>query len=788
MLKNYLLITLRNLQRNTVFAFINIVGLAVGLASSMIILLWVADEMSFNRFHENFDRLYQVHINHDVGGGIYTGDVAPYKLVETLKERSSGIQHVALTNHGEGYLLGNGDIRLNKMAKVVTDDFFLMFSFKALSGNPQQLFSDASTIVLTKSLAKELFGEQDPVQKYVLLENKRELKVVAVIEDVPLQSSIQFEFLLPMTLYEAMNPWMQRAKENWSSNSFRAYVQLQPGAELANVTHDIKDIVKQNSEQSPTAELLLHPISKWRLNSTFVNGRSSGGKIEMVRMFAIVGGFILVIACINFMNLATARSQSRAREVGIRKSVGSRKWQLVLQFISESIVITAIAFALALVLLELVLPGFNTMTDKRIVIDYGNITLWLYAVAIMLVTGLLAGSYPAFYLSSFRPATVLKGKFDSLRGSITPRKVLVTLQFTFSIFLIVGALVMYQQIMHLKGRDIGYNRENLMLVWTTSEIEQSFPTIRNELKRTGLVSAVCKSSSPVTRVFSTNDNVSWPGKQSGKVSFTIVATEYEYTKTMGVKMLEGRDFSEDYPGDTLATVINKSAATLMSLDQTIGSKIRVGDQDLTVIGIMDDVVMDSPYHAVEPMILIFDPGWSSTISVRLEKTEDLTASVSAVEKIFKTFDPAHPLWYRFADEEFEAKFNSVNIIGKLAWILTFLAILISSLGLFGLAAFTAEQRTKELGIRKILGASVSSLLILISRDFTRIIIFAFILAAPLAWVVLNNFLQRYPYRIDFPYWIIFVAGGFALALALAIVSMQTLRAATRNPVESLRSE
>jgi putative ABC transport system permease protein len=788
MFKNYLLVSLRNLQRNKVYSIINIAGLSIGIACSVLIFLWINDEVSYDRFHTNYDRLHQVYMNQEFSGVIKTGDFTPYPLAEAVRQKSSGVKHVSMANHGEGYLLAVGENKLSKMGTAVTEEFLQMFSFKVIKGNPANALSDPSSIVISQSLAKALFGDEDPMDKLIKLENSNDLKVTGVIEDVPSQSTLQFDFLLPFE-FLAKQDWVQRSKQNWQNHSFKIFAELQPDASEADVNSAINSIIRDNDKNAPTAEVFLQPMRNWRLFNEFTNGKISGGMIDYVIMFSAIGIFILLIACINFMNLATARSESRAREVGIRKSIGSLRKQLIIQFLGESVLITVLAFVLALVFVELVLPFYSMLVNKNLLIQYSNPYLWIGAIIFILTTGIISGSYPAFYLSAFKPVKVLKGKPHTERGSVTPRKALVTLQFAFSIFLIIGTVVIYQQIMHVKARQIGYDRENLMLIWTNAEIEKNFSTLKEELKRTGAVKSVCKSSAPVTRIFSATDGVSWPGKVGeDKVTFTTVATEYDFAETMGVKMLEGRDFSPEFKSDSSAIVINKAALDIMGLQNPIGQKIRIWGDERPIVGVMDNIVMGSPFEPVAPLALALIPDWSSTISVRLESTSDVQAAVSKVEKVFKAVDPEHPLWYRFADTEFETKFSSINLVSRLALIFAVLAIFISCLGLFGLSAFTAQQRTKEMGIRKVLGASVSGLVAMIAKDFSKLVVLAFILAAPFAWFMLNGFLEQYPYRIGIAWWVLPLAGLSALFLAVIIVSTQALTAAKSNPVESLRSE
>ncbi len=787
MLRNYFKIALRNLQKNTVYSFINIAGLSIGIASSILIFLWVADEYAFDDFHENYDRIYKVYKSETWAQGIGTGPSMPYALKEAIKNKSSQVKHIAMTNWGEGNMLQVDDKRINKMGLSASEDFFKMFSFKMVKGDPYTALNEPTSIVITESTAKTFFNEKDPINQLIKIDNGEELKVTGVIQDVPKQSFFQFDYVLPFSYYEATQSWVRNSKDNWNNNSFQMYVELQPGATEADVNNSIQDLVKNNNPKAPTAQVFLHPISKWRLYSNFENGKNSGGMIEYVQLFTAIAIFVLIIACINFMNLATARSESRAREVGIRKSVGSRRKELIFQFLGESVLITLISSMIALVLVELILPAYNTLVNKNITIDYSNPLVWALAIVWVLVIGIFSGSYPAFYLSAFQPVKVLKGKVNIGKGASTPRKVLVTMQFGFSIFLIIGTIVIYQQIMHVKSRDMGYDRENLMQIWTNSELETNFQAVRTELERTGVVKSVCKSNSPITSIFSNNE-VFWDGMPAEqRVSFSTIATEYDYTKTMGVQLLAGRDFSREF-NDSLSVVINQAAVDFIGMKNPIGQKIKFNKNDLTIIGVMRNVVMDSPYQPVEPLTLIFEPQWSSTITLRLNKTADLKESIDKIESVFKKLNPTYPFEYRFADTDFEKKFSTINLISRLAMIFATLAIAITCLGLFGLAAFTAEQRTKEVGIRKVLGASVTSLILLLSKDFSRLVVFSFLISAPIAWWLLNNFLERYPYRVSIAWWMLPMVGLFALMIAVVIVSTQAIKAAVSNPVESLRSE
>ena len=788
MLKNYIIISLRNLQRNLGYSFINIFGLAIGLTCSMLILLWVADEFKFDKFHTKRDQLFKVLMNQEFSEGIGTQQALPYPLRDALKQQASGIKYTVITNWGEGNMLTAGETKITKVGISASEDFLKMFSFDIIKGDKNSPLSDPNSIVLTTSTAQALFGEEEPIGKLVRVDSDKELKVSAIIKDVPDQSSIKFTHILPFAFYESTQQWVRDSKDNWANNSFQMYIELFPESNATEVESSIKNIVKNNLKDSNTnPELLLQPITNLRLYSNFKNGKLDGGLIEYVKLFTAIAVFVLIIACINFMNLATARSEKRAREVGIRKSIGSRKRELVLQFLGESIFITFVAFLIAIFLVEVSLPFYNELVNKKLAINYSNPTLWIASLAIIMVTGIVAGSYPAFYLSSFKPASVLKGKMQSGKRGSLPRKVLVTLQFGFSIFLIIGTVVLYQQILHVKAREIGYDKENLMMVWTNSELEKNYQPIKNQLLSSGVVQSVCKSNSPVTSIFS-NNFVEWPGMPEGtRVVFTTIATEYDYSKTMGVKLIEGRDFSPEF-NDSSKVVVNQSAVKTMGLTNTLGEKLNMWGREWEIIGVIEDIIMDSPYEPVAPMVIVFEPNWTSTITIRLEKTKELTASIAQVEDVFKKLNPTYPFAYRFVDVEFDKKFSSINLISNLARVFASLALIITVLGLFGLAAFTAEQRTKEIGIRKVLGATVSSVVVLLSKDFTKLVIIGFLIASPLAWWLLNSYLEQYAYRISINWMILPLAGLFALIVAILIVSTQAIRAAIANPVQSLRNE
>ncbi len=783
MLRNYLKVAFRNLTRNAVYSSINIVGLAVGLTCSVLIALWVFDELSYDRFQPKLDRLSQLWVNATIQGKVSTFESVPYPSYLEIRNEDSRIKNTTITNWGGESLLTASNQRINKKSFYVGEEFLEMFQFPLRYGQAEKVLDDPNSIVLTVSTAKALFGTEDAVGKSVKIDNAKELTVTGVLEDVPANSSFEFDCLMSHKLQSAQI----NENSNWGDYSFQVFIELQPGAALQDVNEKIKGLLIKKGQTDVPREFFLHPMERWRLHSSFENGKESGGTIDYVIGFSAIAIFILVIACINFMNLATARSERRAREVGVRKSVGSRRKELIAQFLGESIMITFLAFALSLVLVEVSLPLYNDLTQKKLFLDYSSPLFWSACFGIVLLTGIVSGSYPALYLSSFNPVKVLKGKLQVSKSGTTPRQALVVLQFFFATLLIVSTLVVSEQISHVKKRDLGYDQKNLIMIPYSDDIGKKFRTIRNEVMATGAVSSITKSNSPITDVYS-NNFVSWPGKpEEEKVLFATIATELDYTKTMGIKILEGRDFTGD--ADTASVLINKAAADLMNLKETLGTEVVYwGDRKSKIIGVLDNVLMGSPYRQASPMFFTYFPEWASSVTLRLEETSDLPSAIKKIEEVFKKHNPAYPFTYQFVDVQFNKKYTAINLISTLANLFATLAILITGLGLFGLAAFTAEQRTKEIGIRKVMGASVSSLVALISREFSLLVGISFLFATPFSWWLLTSFLERYPYRIDFPWWAIVVAGATALLFALAIVSTQALKAATANPSKSLRSE
>ena len=724
MFRNFFLVAIRNLYKNRLYSIINISGLSIGIVCSVLILLWVADETSYDAFHPKSDRLYQVWVNAEYDGQINSWRSVPLPTYLAMKDADANIANSAVSDWGGEHLMRAGDTRILKRAYYVSEEFLEMFEFPLVEGNAEFVLDDPTSIVITESTSEALFGQEDPIGKIIRVNDESDLKVTGVLQDPPKNSSFEFDFLMTWALRESTADWVRESKENWGNYSFQVYLELNDPSLHPSVTDNVKNMLMENGEDDINREFFLHPLRSWRLHSNFEHGVAVGGMNDYVQLFTVIAIFILVIACINFMNLATARSERRAKEVGIRKSIGSKRYELILQFIGESLFLAFLAFLVAMFVVKLVLPLYNDMVDKELFIDYTSPAFWLISLLLIMVTGVVSGSYPAFYLSSFKPVATLKGKISVGKNASLPRKVLVVLQFSVAIVLMVGTMVIFNQIKLVKNRDLGYNQSQLITIEYTEDLANNYDALKTELIQSGAVEAVTRSNSPITSIHS-NNFLGWPGKpEELRVIFTTIATEYDYAKTMGIEILQGREFSPDYKSDTSAIIINKAALELMDLEDPLGTELDLWGDKRTLIGVVDDVLMGSPYLAVKPMFMILNENWIGYITVRLSASNDIQGNLATVKDIFEKHNPAYPFDYAFADEEYQEKFTTINMTSRLATIFSFLAIVITGLGLFGLASYTAEQRTKEIGIRKVLGATVASLVSLMSKDFSRLVVIA----------------------------------------------------------------
>ncbi|WP_448701249.1 ABC transporter permease [Mucilaginibacter sp. AW1-3] len=796
MLRNYIKIAWRNIVNNKVYSALNIVGLAAGMAVALLIGLWVYKEYSYDSFLPNGDQLYHVKISFtSIHDGTHTQDAMSLPVAAALKKDYPEIKYVSELDWNDKHDLLVGDKKLYINGIGVGPDFLKMFQFPLIKGNAASVLTDPYSIVLTESTAKALFGNTDPMGKMIKIDTRNNLKVTGILKDIPANiSSFQFQYIFPFEYLIKSNEWMKNSRTSWTDNSYQVLVMLQPNASLAELAPKIKDIVSKNSERMRPAkpQLMLHPLKDWHLRSDFKNGKVSGGFIDYVHMFSLIGILVLLIACINFMNLSTARSEKRAREVGVRKAIGSQRSDLIFQFLTESLLITFMAFVLSLILVQLAIPFFNDLTDGWVGIPYWSPTFWAIMLSYVLITGLLAGSRPAFYLSSFNPVKVLKGSIQLGRAATLPRKVLVVVQFSCSIALIISTVIVYQQIQHAKTRPTGYSADRVVISDLSDDLNKNYDALNNDLMQSGLVENVTRASAPVTEIYAHTSLDNWPGKNAGEESVNIVTIygSETYFKTLGMQLVEGHDFAPKFEPDTDHVILNEAAIKRMGLKDPIGKEIQWNNHSngrVKIIGIVKDALMGSPFTPVEPAIFAHGR-WGNRAMYRLSSNVDPHDAIARIGKIFDKYNPAYPFSYLFADSEYAQKFNLEVLVGKLAGIFAGLAIFISCLGLFGLAAYVAEQRTKEIGIRKVLGATITQVWLLLSTDFIVLVGISCLIASPIAYYFLHDWLQKYDYRISIGPLVFVVASVTAMAITLLTISFQAISAALANPVKSLRSE
>ncbi|WP_338876455.1 ABC transporter permease [Spirosoma sp. SC4-14] len=799
MLRNYIKIAFRNLTRQKAYSFINIGGLAVGLAVAMLIGLWIYDELTFDKYHQNYDRIAQVMQHQTINDVTSTSRAVPIPVASVLRrnygsDRNGGLfKHVLLSSWTERHILSFGDKKFWRTGNYIEPQAPDMLSLKILKGTRAGLHEPYS-IMISESVANAFFGTGEPLGKLLKIDNQITVKVTGVYEDLPYNTQFSnMDYMVPWKVNVAIRDWVKRSEQKWDNNSFLVFVQLADHADMDQVSATIKDIKLRNGGKELAKfnpQLFLQPMSRWHLYSEFKNGVNVGGQIQFVWLFGVIGVFVLLLACINFMNLSTARSEKRAKEVGIRKAVGSVRFQLIGQFLSESLLVVIIAFALALLLVQLVLPFFNDVAAKKMTMLWTNPVFWLMGLGFTVFTGLLAGSYPALYLSGFQPINALKGAFRVGRLATLPRKVLVVVQFTVSVTLIIGTIIVFRQIQFAKNRPIGYSRSGLLYVQTTTpDIHNHYDAFRKELIESGAVTEIGESESPLTGVWNVNGGFDWDGKDPNQQpDFAVVGVTYEFGKTVGWQFKAGRDFSKTFGTDSAAMVINEAAAKFMGLKDPVGKIIREGDLRYKIIGVIKDMVMDSPYEPARQILFYISAFPSNFINIRLNPAISASEAVRKIGAVYQKYNPTAIFDYKFADAEYAQKFADEERIGTLASGFAILAIFISCLGLFGLASFVAEQRTKEIGVRKVLGASVLNLWGLLSKDFVILVIIAFGIATPIAYYFLDNWLQKYQYRTELSWWIFAASGAGALLITLLTVSFQSVKAALMNPVKSLRSE
>jgi putative ABC transport system permease protein len=801
---NTLRTTFRNLLKNKAYGLLNIIGLAIGIACAGLIFLWVADELSFDNFNAKKERLYQVQINANFSGNSFTMGSTPRLMFSSLKAEIPGIANACRLSDGDiNSLINIGGNALYSSGRYTDAALFSMFSIPFVQGNARNPFPQLYSVVITEKTAKKFFGnETNVVGKTVRVNNEQDYTVSGVVKDMPQNSTLQFEWLAP---YEVL---MQRdiAKYGqpdiaWNSYGPFTYVELSPMANLAIVNKTLYNYIHgKDATQKNTA--FLFPMSDWHLYNEFANGRQTGGgAIKQVRMLSFIAWVVLLIACINFMNLATARSEKRAKEIGVRKILGSGRRKLIGQFIAESLIMSAIATVVAVAIMAIALPAFNVLTQKTLSLGL-NEPVHIVALLIMaIISGLLAGSYPALYLSSFDPVKALKGLKIKTGSATTVRKSLVVLQFTISVVFIISTIVVYLQIDHVKERNLGFNKDNLVEIDMQHGFARKFLTIKQELLNTRLVQNAALSDHATIYGGNLDDGFTWEGKSpDNKVGVTFRDVSAEFISTSGMHIAEGRDFNE-LLADTSSAIVTKSFAKLIDKNGVIGKIIRSprGQKDgffrnLRIVGVVDDYVYGNIYGQSGPTIFLCRSPFEdiadndNLLYVRIKDQHNSQKTLAEIGAIIKKNNPEFPFQYKFVDEQFNAMFSGEVMMSKLSGIFASLAIFISCLGLFSLAAYTAERRIKEIGIRKVLGASVPGIAGLLSKDFLQLVGISCLIAFPVAWWMMNNWLQGYQYRITIHWWIFALAGLSAMLIALATVSFQAIKAALVNPVKSLRSE
>lgn len=792
MIKNYIKIAWRNLLKNKAFSSINIIGLAIGMAGALLIALWLQNMLSMDRFHEKSDRLHIIS-NRDMSQGqLWAWVNTPKIMGPTLKKDFPDIEKFTRYDQFNNFLTTYNNTKIMSQVAFVDPGFFDMFSFPLVKGSKNKLLQNANSVVLTQKFAKTIFGNTDPVGQTIKIDSVNLVTVDAVLQDLPNNSSMQFDYLLSWDYAKKIG----YTDENWQNNSIETYVLLNEKTSLEAFNNKIR-LVSQNhinvgkNEVKSTNEIFAFPYKDAYLYNKSINGKYTAGRIQLVHLFTWIGAFILFVACINFMNLSTARSERRAKEVGVRKVVGADRKSLVIQFLVESILISFGAMILAIICIILVLPAFNDLVEKNLHLSLLSGNTWFFLIIFSITTGILAGSYPAFFLSSFKPLKTLKGKLNSYKKGLNVRSILVILQFSIAIILTIATIIIFQQIQHTKDRDRGYTDNGLLVSSISGELDKNYLNLRNELLASNTVLSVSKNMSPVTDRYSNGMGFSWPGSNESdkKVSFNRFSSDADAVKNLGFTLLSGRDIDVyKYKTDSNAMLLTETAVKTMRLRDPVGQVVHGDGMDWTIVGVIKDFIVDSPFAETIPMVILGPNAWFTNIHYRLNPNNSTADNLKTIANIFKKFNPDYPFEYKFIDKNFEAKFKETQSIGTLSMLFAVLTIFISCLGLFALIAYMAETRMKEIAVRKVLGASIGQLTSLLSVDFIKLVLIAILIASPIAWWVMNNWLQDYNYRIEIQWQYFAIAGLMAVLISLATISFQTIKAALSNPVDSLRDE
>ena len=787
-------ISLRTLWRDKGFSLINIGGLALGIAVAMLIGLWIWDELSFNKNYDNYDQIAQVMQNQTFNGKVETWNSQALQLGIELEENyGSHFKHVVMSSFQRGIVLEFEDDKVNCEGYYMDEGAPELFSLKMLDGSREAL-KDPNSILLAASKSRVLFGNTNPIGQTVIMDNGPELEVAGIFEDLPTNAAFnEMKYLASWDFYAKRFNLAERV--GWGNSWFQTLVQIHDNTDMATVSAAIKDAklknVKPEIAEKNKPVIFLQPMSNWRLYSDFKDGIIVGGYIQYVHLFGMIGVFVLLLACINFMNLSTARSEKRAKEVGIRKAIGSYRRQLIGQFFSESFVVTGFALLLAFGLVNQILPQFNEVAEKQISLPIDNHLFWVATIGFSLLTGFISGIYPAIYLSSFQPVKVLKGTFKAGKSALLPRKLLVITQFTVSVALIIGTMIVFSQIQYVKDRPIGYTNKGIInFPIGTDKMNSQYEAFKNDLLNTGLVESVAKSESRITSTGVTNSGFEWPGKDPNLADeFVTMRTTHDFGKVINWNIKEGRDFNKAMATDSMGFIINETAVKYLGLENPVGQTIKwIGNGDWQIIGVVEDMITQNPYQPIKQTMYFIDYNRTFFTNVKIKPTANMREAITQIGSIYKQYDPVNVFDYRFLDEEYAKKFNDEERIGKLSSFFTLLAIIISCLGVFGLAAYMAERRTKEIGIRKVLGASIGSIWKMLSKDFVILVVIACFLAIPIAYYYAQSWLENFDYRMTISGWTFAAAGIGILLITLLTVSYQAIRAALLNPIQALKSE
>ena len=786
MIKNYFKIAFRNLKKNKGFTAINIVGLAIGMAAAMLIMLWVSSQLNFDNTYPKSNLIYSVGSMEQSDKGPDVWFSTPKPLYEVVKNDISEVKQSSRLNNTGGFLFTYDDKKIIAKKGAFVDSAFLqIFELPLLKGNPKTALVEPTDIVLTKDYAMTIFGSTDVIGKSIKVDSTEVLKVSAILDEIPSNSRFaEMNFFVPWTWMEKIN----FSDKNWGNSSVNLFVELYPDANLDAVQNKFKTITQKHSDLK--TENFLKQIGDNYLYNDYKNGIAVGGRIDMVKIFMIIAGFILLIACINFMNLSTAQSERRAKEVGIRKVVGANKRSLISQFLSESILLSIISGLLAFVIVFLLLSPYSDLVGRKLSLPISNFYFWLSFIGFILLTGLLAGSYPAFFLSSFQPIKVLKGKFVQFQQKISPRKILVVTQFAIAVIMIISTLVIRKQIDHAQNRDAGFNKENLIYISESGDIKKNIELIKNELLSRGIATSVSRTMSPMTERWSGWNGFSWEGKDPNSIiNFNRQSADDKVVETLGLRLISGRDFDlKKYPTDSMSAIINESAAKIMNLENPLGTQFVDGDDKYTIIGVIKDFIQESPFRTVTPTVIEGANMWVNTLNIKFNPKLATQDALSKTEQVFKEYNPNYPFDYQFLDEAYAKKFEETQKTGKLATIFAGLTIFISCLGLFGLAAYMAESRTKEIGVRKVLGASIFSVTKMLSKEFIVLISISCLIGFPIAYWAMNKYISDFSYRSEINWEIFVITAVLALLITVLTVSYQSIKAAMANPVDSLRDE